>query len=400
MASSGKHRYHHTDVLWLSVLCVGGLLVSFYLHRIIFLFPLLLATLVLLIGRRPKELTPYRDLLPGSLWMALLAYLGILLIASMISHGGLEKLSQMLVTLIGPLALALIAGRAIDRKVADQRVFVALLAGGLLVGINDTSQYFCDFATSGSWVSDFSHRWRVTAYILFLPFLLLFRDGLVGRTRALLNVALLCFFLLAALTGSRTAWGTVMLEIVALGVLTRDRQYFFDLAAFSVCVALSLALLPYDFGTASAERGLGDNNRIEGHWLPALQQSMGLLHALLIGQGYGTEVIVPPQLSGTGAAVAAGPHNVFLQALLAGGVAALISLLWLFKELGNLFWRYRHIQDLMLKKIAVGGLVAFTGYFIIAGQVGDPRPEPLALFVLLAMLLHRSRLTVQRDGAA
>jgi hypothetical protein len=41
--------------------------------------------------------------------------------------------------------------------------------------------------------------------------------------------------------------------------------------------------------------------------------------------------------------------------------------------------------------LALGGFVSFTGFFLIAGQVGDPRPEPLALFVLIAILLHRGK---------
>jgi len=116
---------------------------------------------------------------------------------------------------------------------------------------------------------------------------------------------------------------------------------------------------------------------------------------LLIGHGYGREIWntfhAHCDECGYKGPGLGGPHNVFLQALFAGGLAALASLIWLFAELGRLLLRCRGLQDEALRNLALGGFVAFAGFFLIAGQVCDPRPEPLAMFVLIAMLLHRRK---------
>lgn len=381
----------YSSVLRFMILAIGSLLVSYYLRRFVFLFPLLFSVCWLIAVPRDVGAKEVGNLLPTRLWLALNCYLASLLIASLISSNWVMDIRELLLTLVGPLLIALFVGRAMYREALERTVFLALMWGGILLAANDAFQYISDFALEKQFVSDFSHRWRTTGYILYVPFLLLFRDTLVGRPKVAFNIGLFFVFLLAACTGSRTAWGTILLEIAVLGMLTRQRQYLVDLAMFGFAIAIGLFALPHETGMASLERGVSDNNRINGHWLPAIQMSTDSLGVFLIGHGYGTELVVPPQLSGQATPILAGPHNVFLQALLAGGVITLTSLVWLFTELSRQLSRCSGVQNGALKKLALGGFVSFTGFFLISGQVGDPRPEPLALFVLIVILQHRSK---------
>jgi hypothetical protein len=384
-------RSRFSTVFMFMMLAVGSLLVSYYLRRFVFLFPLLFSVYWLITVHRDVDAQAGGSLLSTRLRLALTCYLACLLAASLMSSNRVIDIRELLLTLVGPLLIAVFIGRAMYREALERIVFLALVWGGILLAANDVIQYLSDFAITKQLVSDFSHRWRTTGYILYLPFLLLFRDTLVGRPKVVFNIGLFFVFLLAASTGARTAWGTILLEIAVLGMLTRQRQYLVDLAMFGLSIAIGLFALPHELGTASLERGLSDNNRINGHWLPAIQMSTNSLGAFLIGHGYGTEVVVPPQFSGQSLPLLAGPHNVFLQAMLAGGLVALASLIWLFAELSRQLWRCRGSQNEALKMLALGGFVSFTGFFLIAGQVGDPRPEPLALFVLIAILLHRGK---------
>jgi hypothetical protein len=389
LTSQGRNKV--STVFMFMMLAVGSLLVSYYLRRFVFLFPLLFSLYWLIAVQRDVDAQAGGSLLPTRLWLALTCYLACLLAASLMSSNRVVEIRELLLTLVGPLLIALFMGRAMYREALERIAFLAMVWGGILLAANDVIQYLSDFAIAKQLVSDFSHRWRTTGYILYLPFLLLFRDTLVGRPKVVFNIGLFFVFLLAASTGARTAWGTILLEIAVLGILTRKRQYLIDLAVFCIAIAIGLFALPHEIGMASLEKGVGDNNRINGHWLPAIHMSTQSLAGFLFGHGYGTEVTVPPQFSGQPTPLLAGAHNVFLQALLAGGLVALASLIWLFAELSRQLWRGRGSQNEALKMLALGGFVSFTGFFLIAGQVGDPRPEPLALFVLIAILLHRGK---------
>lgn len=389
LMNAGSSKY--SSVFMFMILAIGSLFVSYFLRRFVFLFPLLFCVYWLIAGHRGEGAQAGGSLLPTRLRLALTCYLACLLVASLISSNRVMEIRELLLTLVGPLLIALFIGRAKYREGLERTVFLALMWGGILLAANDAFQYINDFALAKQFVSDFSHRWRTTGYILYVPFLLLFRDTLVERPKVVFNIGLFFVFLLAAFTGSRTAWGTILLEIAALGILTRQRQYLIDMAMFGFAIAIGLFALPHETGMASLERGLSDNNRINGHWLPAIQMNTDSLGAFLIGHGFGTEVVVPPQFSAQATPLLAGPHNVFLQAWLAGGVVTLASLVWLFAALSRQLWRSLGIQNETLKRLALGGFVSFTGFFLIAGQVGDPRPEPLALFVLIAILLYRSR---------
>lgn len=381
----------YSKVFMFMTLAIGSLIVGYFLRRFVFLFPLLVSVSWLIAVQRDTGTQGGGSLLPTRLRLALTCYLACLLVASLITSNRVMDIRELLLTLVGPLLIAFFVGRAMHREALERTFFLALLWGGVLLAVDDAFQYISDFALTKQFVNDFSHRWRTTAYILYLPFFLLFRDTLVGRRKVVFNIGLFFVFLLATCTGSRTAWGTLLLEIAALGMLTRQRQYLVDMGMFGFALAITLFALPHEIAMASLERGGSDNNRINGHWLPAIQMTTSSLGAFLMGQGYGTEVVVPPQFSGQATPLLAGPHNVFLQALLAGGVATLVSLVWLFAELGRQLGHWRDIQNETLKILALGGLVSFTGFFLIAGQVGDPRPEPLALFVLIAILLHRRK---------
>ncbi|WP_201209333.1 O-antigen ligase family protein [Rhodocyclus purpureus] len=371
-------------------LVLSCLLVSHYFRRFVFWFPLLLSVYWLVVVRRDSNMVRrFATLLPLGMWLALAGYMLSLLVASLISPSWETGVRELLLAVVSPVLIAVLAGRMTWPEGVERRVLLALVWSGGLLAATDVAHHITDLATSGQFASDFSHRWRATGFILFLPFLILFRDTLMGWRKVALNVGLLVFFLLAAWTGSRTAWGTIMLEIAFLGILTRQPRYFVDIAIFGFAIAIALTLMPHETGMASLERGLSDNNRINGHWLPAIQMSEDSFFSFLIGHGYGSEVVVPPQFSGQATPLLAGPHNVFLQAFLAGGLAALATLSWLFAELGRLFWRFRKHHDARLKRLAVGGGISFAGYFLIAGMVGDPRPEPLAMFMLVAMILYR-----------
>jgi hypothetical protein len=390
-----RGRYVTIMMLVLVVIALGSLFISHYLRRFVFLFPLLLSAFWLIATPRKKHIKNPGSLLPLPLLLALACYLVFLLAASLFSPYRIVAIKELLLTLLGVMFIAFWVGRVMQRGADEFRVVLALVGGGMLLAATDVVQYVSEFAATGQFANSFSHRWLTTGYILYLPFLLLFRDTLVGRNRTAFNLGLILFFLLAASTGSRAAWGTILLQIVVLGVLTRQRQYFIDLAMFCIAIAVGLFALPHEIGMASLEKGVGDNNRINGHWLPAIQMSTQSLGGFLIGHGFGAEVTVPPQFSGQATPLLAGAHNVFLQALLAGGMVTLASLVWLFAELGRVLWRYRGLPSEPLKILALGGFVSFTGFFLIAGQVGDPRPEPLALFVLIAILLRRSKSAVQ-----
>lgn len=382
----------YSRVFMFMTLAIGSLIVSYFFRRFVFLFPLLFSVGWLIAVHRDMGTQAGGSLLPTRLRLALACYLACLLVASLISENRVVDIRELLLTLVGPVLIALFIGRAMYREALDRIIFLALVLGGVLLAANDVIQYISDFAITKQLVSDFSHRWRTTGYILYLPFLLLFRDTLVGRPKVVFNIGLFFVFLLAASTGSRTAWGTILIEIAALGMLTRQRQYLVDFGMFGLSIAIGLFVLPHEYGMASLERGLSDNNRINGHWLPAIQMSStSSLGASLIGHGYATEVVVPPQFSAQPLPLLAGPHNVFLQAMLAGGLVTLVSLVWLFAELSRQLWRCRGSQNEALKKLALGGFVSFTGFFLIAGQTGDPRSEPLALFVLIVILLHRGK---------
>ena len=370
-------------------LAVGSLIVSYYLRRFVFLFPLLFSVCWLIAVHRDVGAKAGGSLLPTRLWLALTCYLACLLAASLISPNRVMDIRESLLTLVAPLLIAIFIGRAMCREALERMFFLALMWGGVLLAANDLMQYISDFSIKNQLVSDFSHRWRAMGYILYLPFLLLFRDTLVGRPKVVFNIGLFFVFLLAASTGARAAWGTILLEIAVLGMLTRQRQYLVDLGMFVISIAFALFALPQQYGMASLEKGLSDNNRIYGHWLPAIQMSTNSLGALAFGHGSGSEIVVPPQLSGQATPVLAGPHNVFMRAFLDGGVVTLATLVWLFAEMGRQLWRFSSHHDDTLKRVALGGFIAFVGFFLVAGQVVDQRPEALALFVLVAILLHR-----------
>lgn len=387
----GHARGRYVTIIMLVVLALGSLFISHYLRRFVFLFPLLLSAFWLIATSRDERVKNPGSLLPTRLRLALTCYLVFLLAASLVSPYWIMAMRELLLTLVGALLIALLVGREMKRGADELRVVLALVGGGMLLAATDVVQYVNEFVATGQLTKDVSHRWLTTGYILYLPFLLLFRDTLMGRNKAVFNVGLILFFLLAASTGSRAAWGTILLQIIVLGVLTRQHQYLLDLAMFCIAIAIGLFALPHEISMASLEKGVGDNNRINGHWLPAIQMSTNSLRAFLIGHGYGTEVVVPPQFSAQSTPLLAGPHNVFLQAMLAGGLVTLLSLVWMFTELSRQLWRGLGIQNEALKRLALGGFVSFMGFFLIAGQVGDPRPEPLALFVLIAILLHRNK---------
>lgn len=387
----GHARGRYVTITMLVVLALGSLFISHYLRRFVFLFPLLLSAFWLIATCRDENIKDPGSLLPTRLRLALACYLAFLMAASLVSPYRVMAIRELLLTLVGALLIAFLIGRGMKRGADELRIVLVLVGGGMLLAATDVVQYVSEFAATGQFTKDVSHRWLTTGYILYLPFLLLFRDTLMGRNKAVFNVGLILFFLLAASTGSRAAWGTILLQIIVLGALTRRRQYLIDLAMFCIAIAIGLFALPNEIAMASLEKGVGDNNRINGHWLPAIQMSTDSLGGMLIGHGFGAEVVVPPQFSGQATPLLAGAHNVFLQALLAGGVVTLVSLVWLFAELGRQLWHCRGIQNEALKILAMGGFVSFTGFFLIAGQVGDPRPEPLALFVLIAILLHRGK---------
>lgn len=388
-------RGRYVAIIILMLLVLGSLFISHYLRRFVFLFPLLLSAFWLIATHRDRDeiIKGPGSLLPTRLRFALTCYLAFLLAASLVSSNQIIAMRELLFTLVGALLIAFLVSRVIKRGADELRLVLALVGGGMLLAATDVVQYISEFTANGEFSKNFSHRWLTTGYILYLPFLLLFRDTLMGRNKVVFNGGLILIFLLAALTGSRAAWGTILLQIIVLGTLTRQRQYLTDLAMFGIAIAIGLFALPHEIGMASLEKGVGDNNRINGHWMPAIQMSMNSLGAMLIGHGFGAEVVVPPQFSGQSTPLLAGAHNVFLQALLAGGVVTLVSLVWLFAELGRQLWHCRGIQNEALRILALGGFVSFTGFFLIAGQVGDPRPEPLALFVLIAILLHRNNST-------
>lgn len=391
----GYARGQYVTIVMLVVLALGSLFISHYLRRFVFLFPLLLSAFWLIATRRDRDgaIKDPGSLLPTRLWLALTCYLVFLLATSLVSSYRIVAMRELLLTLVGPLLIAFLVGRVMQRGADELRVVLALVGGGMLLAATDMAQYVSEFAAIGHFAKDVSHRWLATGYILYLPFLLLFRDTLMGRNKTVFNVGLILLFLLAASTGSRAAWGTILLQIIVLGILTRKRQYLIDMAIFCIAIAIGLFALPHEIGMASLEKGVGDNNRINGHWLPAIQMSIQSFGSFLIGHGFGAEVTVPPQFSGQATPLLAGAHNVFLQALLAGGVVTLVSFVWLFAELGRQLWHCRGIQNEALKILALGGFVSFMGFFLIAGQVGDPRPEPLALFVFIAILLHRNKST-------
>lgn len=357
-------------------------------------FPVLLLPVWLLTAKRGTD-SVWRNatLLPTRLWLALICYLASILMASLISPFRVVAVEDFFRTLAGPLLIAVLAARVMSREGAENMLFRALVWGGVFLAVTDVAHYVRDFMILGQLPHDFSHRWFSDGYIFYLPFLFLYRDTLVGRRRSICNAGLFLVFTLVAGTGSRGSWGTILLEIIFLWGLTRQRQYLYDLALFGFAITIGLFVLPYEMGKATLERGLSDNNRIIGHWLPALKMSFASSHGtLLIGHGYGKEIWntfhanCDECYKGPGLG---GPHNVFLQAIFTGGLAAFSSLIWLFAELGRLLWNRRGLQDDALKKLALGGFVAFAGFFLIAGQVGDPRPEPLAILMLVAMILHR-----------
>jgi hypothetical protein len=391
----GEARGRYVTIMMLVVIALGSLFISHYLRRFVFLFPLLLSAFWLIATPRKEHIKNPGGLLPLPLLLTLACYLLFLLAASLFSPYRIVAMRELLLTLLGVMFIAFWVGRVMQRGADERLVVLALVGGGVLLAATDVVQYANEFAATGRIAKGVTHRWLTSGYILYSPFLLLFRDTLRGRSKVVFNMGLFLFFLLAASTGARTAWGTIVLQIVVLGVLTRQRQYLIDLTMFCAAIAIGLFALPHEIGMASIEKGVGDDNRINGHWLPAIHMSMQSLAGFLFGHGFGTEVTVPPQFSGQPTPLLAGAHNVFLQALLAGGVVTLASLAWLFTELGRVLWRCRDSQSEPLKILALGGFVSFTGFFLIAGQVGDPRPEPLALFVLIAILLHRSKSAVQ-----
>lgn len=386
-------RSRSATIILLLAIFLGSLFISHYLRRFVFLSPLLLTAFWLIATHRDQRIKRPGSLLPESLQLALTCYLVFLIASSLVSPSRILAMRELLLTLVGVLFIAFWIGRAIQRGADEFQVVLALVGGGVLLAATDVVQYANEFAATGQFAKGVTHRWLTTGYILYLPFLLLFRDTLSGRSRVLFNVGVLLFFLLAASTGARTAWGTILLQIIALGLLTRRSQYLVDLAMFCIAIATGLFALPHEIGMASLEKAGGDNNRINGHWLPAIHMSTQSLAGFLFGHGFGAEVTVPPQFSGQPTPLLAGAHNVLLQALLAGGLVTLVSLVWVFTELGRHLWRCRGIQNETLKFLALGGFVSFLGFFLIAGQVGDPRPEPLALFVLIAILLHRQKST-------
>ena len=359
-------------------------------------FPLLLLP-VWLFTAKPGANSVWRNatLLPARLWLALICYLASVLMASLISPFRGVAVEDLFRTFAGPLLIAVLAARVMCLDGAEHMLFRALVWGGGFLAVTDVAHYVRDFVTLGQFPNDFSHRWFSDGYIFYLPFLFLYRDTLVGRRRSICNAGLFLIFTLVAGTGSRGSWGTILLEIIFLWGLTRQRQYLYDLALFGFAITIGLFALPYEMGEATLERGMSDNNRIIGHWLPALKMSFASPSTLLIGHGYGREIWntfhAHCDECGYKGPGLGGPHNVFLQALFAGGLAALASLIWLFAELGRLLLRCRGLQDEALRNLALGGFVAFAGFFLIAGQVCDPRPEPLAMFVLIAMLLHRRK---------
>jgi hypothetical protein len=373
-------------------------------------FPVLLLILWL-IGYKKEIHNNVRavfTLLPRRLWLALVSYLASILLASLNSPFRGAAVEELLQVLVGPLLIAIIAGQTMQREGVERLLVLALVWGGGFLAATDVVTYIRDFATLGQFPRDFSHRWFSDGYIFYLPLLFLYRDTLAGRGRVLFNAGLFLIFLLVAGTGSRSAWGTILIEIVLLWALTRQRHYLNDLASLGFAIAIGLFVLPHEIGTATIKRGLSDNNRIMGHWLPAVKMSSNSSATqvessssatLLIGHGYGRQIwdtfhdhCDNCAYKGPGLG---GPHNVFLQALFVGGLAAMVSLIWLFAELGRLLWGCRIHQDETLNILALGGLVAFAGFFLISGQVGDPRPEPLAILMLFAMLLHRDMSTTR-----
>jgi O-antigen ligase len=312
-------------------------------------------------------------------------------------------LSQLLTTVVGPAALAVLAGVMLPPQVA-LRVLAAACVGALLfLATTDVLHYGRDFWRDGGLPAGPSHRWFADGYVFFLPWLFVVRD--TARTvwaRWLLRASMVGVFFLLAGTGSRAAWGAVAVEIVMLALLLRRPRYLLDLLLFAGVLVLAAPM----FQTASAafERGFDDNQRLRGTWRPGFQL---ISQNLWLGHGFGHEAwnlayrdAVRHHPEWAIGAPLGGPHNVFLSVVFASGLAGLAAFLLfvavLLAALHRAFARSLEPE----RTLAAGVLCALVAFYFIYGLVGDPRLEPLWIVFMWALLLKRAALLYTRVDAS
>lgn len=330
--------------------------------------------------------------LPKQLLLAVVFYVVSIVLASLVSPFRVDAINELMRTILGPLLIVFVAMAVDWREKLVRRLFFALCMGGWGLAVTDLLHYVRDIISLGYIPHDFSHRWFSDGYIFYLPFILLARNNCLTWCKHLLNACLFLFFLLVAGTGSRATWLTILLEILMLLGLNRSGQYLFDLFSFIFSIYLGLQIFPHETGMATVERGLSDNNRLQGYWFPALLMSINSIKSLMIGHGYGREVwgfyhahCQECSFEGPGLG---GPHNVFLQALFAGGLFSIISLCWILFSVLQLLVSFMRDSSCR-QQLAQSALVSLVGFFLVRGLVEDSRPEPMAIYLLIASILFR-----------
>src|SRR5262245_41968317 len=170
---------------------------------------------------------------------------------------------ELLTTVIGPAALAALAGLVLSPRHAPRVLAVAGAAGLLFLAATDLLHYARDYWRTGELAEGPSHRWFADGYVFFLPWLLLSRDGASTRAaRWSWQIGLIAVFFLLAGTGSRAAWLATATQIVLMGVLLRRPRYILDLC---LLVAVLVLASPVFKPTAAAfARGFDDNQRVAG----------------------------------------------------------------------------------------------------------------------------------------
>lgn len=283
-----------------------------------------------------------------------------------------------------------------------RRILQALCLGGALIALTDVAHYARDLVAAGVLPSSPTHRWLSDGYVFYLPFLLLYRDQQKDLARTSFNVAIFAIFILISGTGGRATWGAIATELFILGVITGSGHYVQDFASLVTALVIGLFIWPDPIALGAIGRGISDNNRWVGHWKPALIMIGESLRAFFVGNGYGREVW--NQLwqacvdCGYQGAPLGGPHNALLRVQFAGGIGAFLASMWLSVKMLKSLWGIQMMGDKDSASLARGGIAAFVGFFVVAGLVGDPRPEPLAVLMALISTDRLGRGIVNGDA--